>query len=66
MEQLEQITDETCVNKVRVMRQPFVLDCDLIHRNCLGLNKQCENYKPVRNSGLRYAYLNLYNGKEKK
>lgn len=37
-----------CVNHIRTMHMSYVLDCDLIHRNCTGLNFNCPNYKSVQ------------------
>lgn len=58
--------DEMCYNHLRLMRQSYVADYELQCRNCEGLNKECKDYKPVKNTGSRYSYLRLYHGNNNK
>lgn len=37
---------ELCREYIRVIQMPYVADCDVKHRNCDGLNKECEGYRP--------------------
>ncbi len=59
---IEQITKQTCINKIRAMRSAVATEEDIRHRNC---STPCDNYKPVSQfNGERWAYLRLYEVKE--
>ena len=57
------ITDETCLKKVKVMKNIIYDENNIKCYNCSGLDEFCDDYKQV-GFAMRYAYLNLYNGKK--
>ena len=58
---IEQLTGETCVHKVYALRAINFYGKLEKCRNCSGeYYELCEQYKPLKNTQLRYAYLNLY------
>lgn len=54
------INNETCILKIKAMNNIVYNEKDYRCLNCSGYDEFCEDYKKVKNSGMRYAYLNLY------
>lgn len=42
------LTGEHCINQVKALRSAYLSESELKCRNCSGLNKECENYRPVK------------------
>jgi hypothetical protein len=62
-ETLQQITERTCVTKIKIMRNVIFDENQDRCYNCTGLNTSCDNYKPAKNCNeLRYAHLRLFEG----
>jgi hypothetical protein len=59
---LSRIVGEICVSHVRVMRNPVVSEEEVKCKNCDGYSFNCYGYKPVKNSGMRFSHLRLYEG----
>lgn len=64
MNQLIDITESTCVNHLKALRNVVLTDEELRHRNCSGEDKYCPSYLPVKGSELRFGYLRLYQRRE--
>ena len=56
----QQVTSEMCDKKVKAMTNIVFTEEEYHCLNCNGLNKDCPDYKPIKNTGERFSYLNLY------
>jgi hypothetical protein len=64
MENLEQITKDTCQYKVQVMKLNYVSEELMKCRNCIGTYYvNCERYKPINKSQIpiKKGVIALYN-----
>ena len=60
MEKLDQITKDTCVEKILALRNSYV---DEFHEHCRVCNEPCERYKPISRTQInfRQGALAIYN-----
>jgi len=57
----KQITGETCVNLVRILKESYVSEQEIHCYNCPGDNKSCPDYRPVKLFELQLNSLRLRN-----
>lgn len=62
---LTQITQDTCVNEITALRNRYLTRFQEQHcRECKGDYDNCSRYRAIRNTGMRFAHLRLYGGRE--
>jgi hypothetical protein len=60
METIEQITKDTCVEKVKAMRGGYI---DEFHEHCRSCTEQCDHYKPISRAqfNIKQGVYAMYN-----